>query len=608
MKKSLNAILVFSVCFSLVRISHGSGYCLALRGNGELAPSHWGAVSNVVEKLGLPQAQAGGSSASITMFLVDAISTNPHIKNDKVKAALLIKSLEGIVEFLSQTKQWQEFALLYSQVQQLQAGSSSVIETVAAQLNSTQSLSVSQAKAWSSKNSELVLKNIQLATKLGFIDPVSYQPLLGALAGLPTATAASQIEKHLLTIQFYGRELYNTLRVFGKFDAKSDDNLFFRPGIVNFDILAKQFGRIAQFYTAENKTPGVQILWMEFFKQCSKPSENKVWSDLRQSHPVCAQTFYELVKTHFQSEPQKTFESRPIGASIASYPTTSVLSRTPVVRGASVPKNLPTSYDQADAALKDYATSMTTDFGTRFIIADPDTVRFGYWGRKAGLAEIEKNLPRDDEKSLRFMSLGEASWKVALGLSPAEPGLSPLKRFTTQTGEPLISAGGWSDLHPVTVLKAAGCQDVIYVTRRGGESLFGQGVAKRLLGADERWLKGWEDLATQPEDVGAANWILNNRGQEDRASLWSSLYNIANPKSSFQRALQGATAILCTDWNAFDVKSQMSQMISESYQSPYFVAPQKSGSQFENLSPRLNPKEQHENGYPRYVGCYPVFE
>ncbi|MBY0315130.1 MAG: hypothetical protein K2Q26_06400 [Bdellovibrionales bacterium] len=597
MKKSLKAILVLSVCFSLARVAQGSSYCLALRGNGELAPSHWGAVSNVVEKLGLPQAQAGGSSASITMFLVDAISTNPYIKNDKVKAALLIKSLEGIVEFLSQTQQWQEFALLYSQVQALQLGSSSVIETVAAQLNSTQSLSVSQAKAWSAKNSELLLKNIKLATELGFIDPVSYQPLLGALTGLPTATGASQIEKHLLTIQFYGRELYNTLRVFGQFDAKSDDNLFFRPGIVNFDVLAKQFGRIAQFYTADNKTPAVQSLWVEFFKQCSKPSEKKVWSDLRQSHPLCAQTFYELVKTHFQSEPQKTFELRPIGASIASYPTTSVLSRTPVVRGALGPKNLPTSYEQADAALNEYALSMTSDFGKRFNISYPDTVRFGYWGRETGLAEIEKNLPGDDEKSLRFLSLGPAPWKVALGLSPAEPGLSPLKRFTTQRGERLISAGGWSDLHPVIVLKAAGCQDVIYVTRRGGESLFAQGVAKRLLGADERWLKGWEELATPSEGV-----------DDDRTSLWSSLYNIANPKSSFQRALQGATAILCTDWNSFDVKSQMSPMISESYQSPYFVTHQKSGSQFENLIPRLNPKEQHENGYPRYVGCFPVFE
>ena len=33
-------------------------YCLALRGNGEAQPAHWGALANLVEKMGLPQIQS----------------------------------------------------------------------------------------------------------------------------------------------------------------------------------------------------------------------------------------------------------------------------------------------------------------------------------------------------------------------------------------------------------------------------------------------------------------------------------------------------------------------------------------------------------------------
>ena len=49
---------------STAAVNPEAGYCLAIRGNGELEPAHWGGMARTVEKLGLPQAMAGGSSGS----------------------------------------------------------------------------------------------------------------------------------------------------------------------------------------------------------------------------------------------------------------------------------------------------------------------------------------------------------------------------------------------------------------------------------------------------------------------------------------------------------------------------------------------------------------
>src|SRR5262245_35788064 len=86
-------------------------YCLALRGNGESQPAHWGALASLVEKQGLPVMQSGGSSASISLFLLENVAANPLVKNaanaeeQRQRAALLLKSLFGIAGYLKERPQ-----------------------------------------------------------------------------------------------------------------------------------------------------------------------------------------------------------------------------------------------------------------------------------------------------------------------------------------------------------------------------------------------------------------------------------------------------------------------------------------------------------------------
>jgi len=61
------------------------------------------------------------------------------------------------------------------------------------------------------------------------------------------------------------------------------------------------------------------------------------------------------------------------------------------------------------------------------------------------------------------------------------------------------------------VLKAAGCENVVYVSRRGGDSRFATGIGNRLIG---------EEAA-------------------DR------IFNIDNPESSYRHSVNAADAVLC---------------------------------------------------------------
>ncbi|NJM10385.1 MAG: hypothetical protein HC883_05910 [Bdellovibrionaceae bacterium] len=181
------------------------------------------------------------------------------------------------------------------------------------------------------------------------------------------------------------------------------------------------------------------------------------------------------------------------------------------------------------------------------------------------------------KKSRRFLPLGMASWREVLGLSPAEPGLASMQPFMVGQTE-YISAGGWSDLHPIMVLKAAGCKRVVYVTRRGGESPFAQGVARRL---------------------------LSQRGNQWLASpLLSKLYDLRNPMSSLRQSLNMADAVLCTDWNRFDVKNGLKDLIKDSYRaSPYYIRNREAFTGV-TLVPQLNPRDIQPDGNPTYEGCF----
>lgn len=587
---SMKRTLAFLIVTLMAHFAGAENYCLAIRGNGELAPAHWGGMSRIVETLGLPAKQAGGSSASISMFFMDAIATNSLVQKEsleeqKVVASLLIKSLQGYLLYLSQTQEFKDVQLLLQQSKNIASTQFGLeLDQVLEILNSkTSTASLVKAKSL-----------IEKAFKMGIINQKLYSQLVESANILITNTPSSQSLYHSKRLTFILSELQKTLSVFGKFNAESDVNLFFRPGIINFEGLANQLGRIANFYSQNNSAPASLGHMRSFVASCKEPARNSTWAELLVKRPDCQTQLMTAINAYFVQEAQNlNFASHQVGKTIESYPTTSVL--------------VGRAYTQAKAALSDYEKNMDPDFGNSFVVKNPEDVRFGYWGKNA--SSLKSFLPQDDEKSARFYSLGQTTWRTALSLSPAEPGLSPIIEFTANNNS-VISAGGWSDLHPVLVLKAAGCENVVYLNRRGGESLFAQGVAKRLFNFERSWdvLKTQSSTPLDPPDIGAKNGLLNNLGDpSDMTSLWSRLFNMANPNSSYNRALKEVDAVLCTDWNDFDSfkKDDVNVMIQNAYTSSFYVNSRSPLYKRNDLIPRLNPSEQNPAGYPANIGCHP---
>jgi len=74
-------------------------------------------------------------------------------------------------------------------------------------------------------------------------------------------------------------------RELGKFDSVSDANLFFRPGILDFDALASQVGVDRQLLRQSMN----DSLWQDFFAQCSQAAKAAV-DELMQKNSACAQS------------------------------------------------------------------------------------------------------------------------------------------------------------------------------------------------------------------------------------------------------------------------------------------------------------------------------
>lgn len=574
MKKIIGSIvLIFALALVFIQMARNSGtvssasvavpdpeasYCLAIRGNGELEPAHWGGMARTVEKLGLPQAMAGGSSASISMFWLNAMAAHPQVQSSspaeqKLRASLLIKSLLGFFAEIQKTPQWQNLLNLYGQYQ----------------LGQSQQMTADVAASLIKNNYAQAMALLNQGIDLGLIDKMAVAPVLQSLGKNNTPQA-----------QFYVEQMKETLSVFGKFDATHDDNLFFRTGVVSFENVAVTFGRVAGFYAAAGNNSDVMNAWTQFFSGCAEGSEGLSWVDLMKQKPVCGSLFHDVFAAHFKLESISHLEELPLGSPIKAFPTTAVLADSAAT--------------QAETALAQYPEKMDAHFGKDFKITNPEDIHFGYWGESQDLLNIAAKLNPSDEKSRRFLALGSATWKQVLSLSPAEPGLSPIKKFSAN-GKTYYSAGGWSDLHPVSVLKASGCENIVYITRQGGESLFAQGVAKRLLNLD----RDWTLLTTSTPEESAANHKLNNAGDPtaDPKGLWSKLYNLANPASSINNSLSQASAVLCTNWDAFDVAKDLVGLVEDSYRSPYWVAPAAKNSFLSPLG------ESMTNQLP---GCQPL--
>jgi hypothetical protein len=537
--------------------SFGKGYCLALRGNGEKMPAHWGALATVVQEKGLPRAMSGGSSASLTIFLLESLALNKKIKS-KDEVALLIKSFQGYFEALTQTSEGRAVAALLSDKEFLLELTKAADKLEELDLNSEQ-LALFQKQL---SNIETLLQSPDFS---GLINPefLNYvQDTIKFSKGI-----IPKVDGSTDSILVYRKtQISKTIKNFGKFDAQKDETLFFRPGLISFSNLAKIIGQMADYY-AGVKLKNIKIQeqvdqdFSQFLAACLPGTQNMSWREINEQRPVCRQILGRSVITYRETslkEKQKGVRVyKKIGDHIATFPTTSILIGNAVER-----------YKKAKS---EYPYNSDIHFGQDFLVSQ-DELRFGYWGKEKDLKKIETQLRSDsetsnDEKSKKFKSLGNKIWLEALSSSPAEPGLSNLVELDSRT----LSAGGWSDLHPTLILKAFGCKDIVYITRKGGESLFAQGVIKKLTNIDGFDWNEWENL--NPEHKRHKNSMGVSEDAGVQASTWSRLYNMGNPQSSIRNSMRVSSTVVCTDWDNFDPLKDLNSLVEDAMRAPWLKSP-----------------------------------
>lgn len=500
---------------SCLPISAGAGdYCAAIRGNGELMPAHWGALSQVIEQRGLPKMMAGGSSAAISIFLLESVSLN-KAADSSLKQALLVKSFQGYLEALSLSQDGKSLMALLGQKKEIE-------ELVQKAVQLEDALKDPDFIVRARK----VLNEIEaLSFSEDFRNLLNPELVRYVQGTLSLANSRDQIQQKM--VRFRSQQISIAIKKFGSFDALNDETLFARPGVLDFKALTNEIGKMGDFYanlsTQANSVSRSKSQFDQFLISCAPSSLGKTWSQLSSEKPLCQKMLVGMVLEHLlQKNYQASRLEEKVGKNISAMISTSV------IQGPSV------------QAFEDYfkayhANSEETYPG--FKVQSTDDLRFGYWGPQNTLSQVQDGLMRDrtfqrDQKSQMFVSLGEATWRTVLALSPAEPGLARVTAISRQQ----LSAGGWSDLHPVPVLKMAGCDDVIYFTRKGGESAFAQAMYKRLADASEAEL--------------------------------DALYGQNNTQSSMLLSQSYASEIKCTNWNSFNVKTQLNALVEEAYLAP----------------------------------------
>jgi hypothetical protein len=489
--------------------------CVAIRGNGQRLTSHLGALARIVEHYGLVDAAAGGSSGSISSFLIDSIQASPLVRDcdgkgcsenqAAARAAFLLKSTRGLLEVVHQSDEVQAFSVLADLAGRFQE------HGVPALLESDPEAGVEAL--WAVLESPVVRD---------LVNPEVFE----LLASSPDPV-------------WHARDLVAAAT--GALSFRADDpTIFVRPGLVDFDAVADKLGRVASFYAgyAPADLPAMAAL----LDDCAAASRGLDWDAigaLPAGESTCGARFADLAAGYLAA----------VGADPAAYP-----SRADDPVGAGMPVLLSTSVLEG-AAVEAFHAARDDYRNARPVVLDVDfaDVYFGYWGRGDDLGRVAAN-PRGfaDLKTRKFRALGQVRWRDVLGYSPAEPGLT--RALELPDGR--VSAGGWSDLQPVLVLENLGCEQIVYLTRRGAGSSFLAGVTA-LLGID--------------------------------AAEREALYDLTAPGSAYYQSLAAADGVWCTDWDApsaFDLPA----MYADGYEAPFetssafFTA---GAEPYASISPRL---------------------
>jgi hypothetical protein len=480
--------------------------CVAVRGNGTHIVAHFTSLARIIEHYGTVDGIAGGSSGSITTFLYDSILKNAAVtrcgatecsaSQRAARVSLALKSLQGYAMAAANSPEGTAITDV--------AGVASRLKKAVEERGIGALVSSDPALA-----AQKLLEVVQIPEVKGLVNPEVVAMLRDA--------------EHL---EYNVKEIYTSISTLGAFSVP-DNRLFFRPGVVDWNMLARLFGRVGDFYAGYGDAAAMGA----FMDVCADASVGKTWDEAAAlPHPTggtCGETFARLVSDYRAEARSSDAEPRRLSERIGAPSGLRKLVATSVLEGDAV-----RAYHDARAAyLSGAHRSGSVPFDVSF-----DGVRFGYWGADRDLAAVTGDARRfGDLKTKKATSLGDATWREILTASPAEPGLS---RFV-ELSDGRISAGGWSDLAPTLVLSNIGCERVVYVTREGDESGFATRIAKNL-----------------------------GMGEAD----WRALYDLANPMSSFNLSLARADAVWCTDWNAFS-EAQQREIAADAWSAPLETRP-----------------------------------
>jgi hypothetical protein len=486
--------------------------CVALRGNGTHLISHLSGLAKITTRWGEIQALAGGSSSTISTFLYESILLNPTLKPlppaDKSKAiALLLKSVFGYAMETAASPEW-------SAVISLGELSNKITTSGVMALPSSDYKKAASALLTILRNDDV--RNL--------VNP----EIIAMLENSPTPeykdfqTRVDEVKKSAASLT--------------NLDA-SDPDVFVRPGILNFPQFVKLIGYVGDFYSSYGN---VQPEMLEFLKSCGADTGNLEWAEISQkplATGTCGTQFAGMVR-NWRATRKTEGASRlmdPPGLGLRSIMITSEI-------------------DNPSALQKLYAFEEAYHKGQeRNLGIEMDDVNFGYWlSPSLDQGTLAKWAAENaDGKSKKAINLGQAkTWREILEKSPLEPSLGKYAKFgadepRSSTNPGSLSLGGWADLHPVQVLKAAGCSKVIYLTRRTGETSF--------------------ITVGPPFPNRKPSGLAELLGM--KPSHYDAIYSLALPTSAYSKALVQADGVWCTHWNDFQA-SEQTKISHDSFSGP----------------------------------------
>lgn len=420
-----------------------SSTCAGIRGNGQNLFAHYGALARHAEEYGAVTCAAGGSSGSITTFLLESMWINPAVHRctkpngregrcsdleRDARLALMLKSVIGLTD-----------AGLFRDVEVVATLVSAIVEG---------DIEALLAGPTPREGVDALLRVLRDLGRL--VNP----ELIELLATSPDPV-------------FHATDIVEGLQKGIQFQI-DDPRVFLRTSVVDFDEFASLIGRFGSFYAAYG--PADREATAAWLDACAVVSIGSTWSETAAlpgpDGATCGDAFtalFDEYRERFAVEGGPNRADDPIGAFMSAFGVTGVLTGDTV--------------DEWTEARAAWIAAEPIPFEPDF-----DDVGVGYWGDPRELARIDRRLDRrfDDLLAEQFVPLGQPAWREALGSSPAEPGFAP--------GIPLssgaVSVGGWADPLRIIPLEALGAKTTIAINRRDGVGGFTES-ATRLLGATD---------------------------------------------------------------------------------------------------------------------------